>query len=252
VTNYAEVDLVSTRFASARSLDESEEISIAWKIPGRADAGAHVSGFVMAWFVVEHLGLGRALGGFGHVASVASAAAIYYAVAFVWTAAVLGRRLSPDQWRRRLNLMRLVVPGAADPEALRTRLDALRARLVWREACALALVVGAAFAILSGETLPGTGMPLALVVVGAAAVFAMNLERFAHDVHGVLLARGVSTNRFAEFSLPEEPSESRSVWDRVREATSSRLALVLTILIVLVKLIQFLGEALALWRGADR
>lgn len=251
-TNHATVDLVSTRVASARALDEGEEIAISWKVPGQGGAGAHVFGFVLAWFVVEHLGAGRAIARLGPLAPHAAAMGVYYVVAAGWTRSVLGLRLSPGPWRERLNSMRLVVPDAADPAVLRDRLQTLCSRLARREALALAVVMGAAFVLLHGRTLPGTGLPLALVAVAAGALFALSLERFARDVHGVLLARGAPADRFVDFALPAEPAEPQTFWDRVREAGRSRLALALTVLIVVVKLIEFLVEALKLWRGAGQ
>jgi hypothetical protein len=247
VANAVEVEVVSTRVASVRALGDAEEIAVSWRVAGRGGPGAHVFGLVIAWFIVEHLAAGHLLDRVGPWARPAATAALYYVVALAWSRAVLDRRLSPPLWRERLNSMRLVIPDATDPAVLEARLRALCTRLVWGEALALALVIAVAFSLLSDRSLPGSRLPLALLAVSGAAVFAMFLEAFARDVYKVGLARGGVGGRLVDFDLPAEPEEPQSLLDRVRQATRSRLALVLTILIVVVKLGQLLLETAKLW-----
>ena len=172
--------------------------------------------------------------------------ALYYLVAACWSVSVLLSRCNVFFWKERLNKQHQMIKGIESTEELEGYLRRLRLSFVAREIIWSVLLLVSVLLTLGVGPGYQAPVPLGLILITAGFFLGSELPKFALQIRNYLLGSGHLGLEILDFHGIPEPEETLTLWQSLRRALQHRLALVLTLLVLLLRVLQFLVE---LWKS---
>ena len=249
--NSKEVRLKSVHIGHALRMDEAEEVSTNLKVTVERHFAPYVFGVVFAALASELAHTAYPFLMTGQVGTDATichvvGGLVFLVVVIGWSAASLQRKFGVRAWKSILSSRRQIIADVLDERALERRLRILRRSLFAREALVNLLFFASASWLLWVETLPGTHIPLSTVVIAVGAMLGEYLRRFSIGLYHFAYSTGTVTQELLDLSTEDIPEDDTGIFGAIKRALSNRLALILTIMIILIKGIDALVNLLKL------
>lgn len=247
-----EVELASAHLLRAADPRSAEEVTTALRISGTSGGAPFMFALALTWVVAEWEGVER-LSSLGLTKNPDRLAAwtlagLYVLVLAGWSLAVLSKRFDLMAWRMRLNRQHQEIVGVEDVPQLRGFLRRLRRRFITRELLFYALLVVGLLMALGDAPGHGSPVPLVLMLISAGFLVGSEFPAVASQVRGFLGGRGGMDVEVFDIDRLPEPEEKLTLWRSLHRAFQHRPVVILTVLVTVLKAIEFLSE---LWSSLE-
>ena len=235
--NTQEISLLSVRIKNSRQL-ESEEVSTCLKLEGYCGAIPHIFGILFSW----------SLYGLFQLPSYASLF-VYLFTVCIWSRLILNKRFSLLLWEQELNKKHQIFKYAQSREQMGVALEKLRKKFFQREVTVQSIIGLGMYFFFFDVSLPSTTFPLSLIIVFSSYLFGEHSKLFVIQMYHLLFTRTsvhIEILDLSEYELPEV-KDHMTFLERIKLILKNRLALVLTIILVIMQIVTWLVHTFHLW-----
>lgn len=219
--NRVDLQMISSHSSDVANPETAQEVQTHRTVQGYCGITPHLAGFVMAWLAVvvflPWAGLERTLSWAGDGGLKAIALCIYLSVVAVWVYTTLRLRLSGSRWREVLSRNRQQFAHLEEGHTIESMLHKPQWRLMLREWPIQALTVLVPTLVFWNITVPGSDrhMPLGLLIVAAAVLFADQATSFATHLYHTAVSRTHYYDNTIDLSHDTGPTASNSRWRKL-------------------------------------